>query len=167
MNWLKNKDIYAYVVRQARSCDYLEIYFDSLRPRLDKRGNLLLDKLLLCHRRQKMDIQNVIGTILSMKRNSFYFDNMKKGSDDLMTLLIIQYISYVRGKKRYELLKENNIDNSFRGIWVKFYDDASNNADITLNYLRITYGHSFIFKLWLLKIREYFLIRKINKFNQR
>lgn len=171
MNWLKNKDIYAYVVRQSRSCDYLETYFDSLRLRLDEAGNLLLNELLFCHRRQKTDIKKIIGTILPTSRASFYFDSMKKGCDDVMSLLIIQHISYLRGKKRYELLKEyKSLGNVFYSeMWAKFYEDAGNNADITLDYIRATYKHEFwvvTFKLWFFKIKEYFLIRKINRFNK-
>lgn len=57
--------------------------------------------------------------------------------DELLTILSIQAVSYLRGHDRYAVLKEYSGENNrpFRGVWTKFYDDAINNADKVFEFI--------------------------------
>ena len=167
-NWLKNRNILDYVVRQGQSCDYLESHFNrSLRDKLDGDGCELLDRLIVCHKRQKQDITNIIGNIPECKVSSFYFGEMVDNNTNTMMLLSIQYVSYLRGKKRYKMLMnhETKKNKKFIRMWQKFYVDASHNAYMTLDYILGKWGVKVMVVIWFLMLKEQFLIRKINKHN--
>ncbi len=168
--WLKNRDINDYVIRQGESCDYLKKYFSTvIAPKIsDDYGKRILDVLLKVHLRQRNDITKLIGVIPNIERKSFYFDNMIKDKTDLKTLLVVQYISYLRGKKRYNILKKHfNEDNlKFVGLWSRFYVDAEFNAERVLKYMKIKYGLKIYFMIWKYKIKEHILINLINKYNE-
>lgn len=167
--WLWKKDILAYVIRQAQSCDYLENYFNSdLRGKLDKDGQELLDKLISCHRRQKNDIELIMGVKVPERNGgSYYFDNMRKGNDKPMFLLALQYVSYVRGEKRYALLIEHESRENlpFINMWKRFHMDAKRNADLVLEYMIERWNIKPFPILIKLLIREQILIWKINRYN--
>ena len=82
---------------------------------------------------------------------------MNKEKDDVKTLLIIQYISYLRGKKRYALLRDyaDSSNLKFRWMWSNFYKDADNNAKMTMKYLIEEYGFVFFS---LIRMDLYFLV---------
>lgn len=166
--WLKNKNILNYVIRQGQSCDYLKTYFkNDLEPLLDIEGKKLLNKLLSCHARQKDDIIFIIKELPETDRTSYYFDSMIGKNTDPKILLVIQYISYLRGKKRYALLKdfESEENMKFINMWIHFYVDATSNSRYTVEYLINKYGIKIFLTIWKYKIKEFFLIRKINRYN--
>ncbi len=168
-NWLKNRNILSYVIRQGQSCDYLESHFNRfLRVKLDKDGCELLDSLIVCHRQQKQNIISIIGDITKRDINSFYFDKMIDNNTNPIILLQIQYVSYLRGQKRYKLLMnyETKENKKFIRMWKKFYIDARNNAYMTLDYILSKWGSKVMIILWFLMLKEYFLMRKINKYNK-
>lgn len=163
--WIKNKNIKKYTIRQAQSCDYLEDYFNSkLIPQVDNKGKKLLTKLLECHKRQKKDIENIIGVVNKRKGTSYYFDKMISKHRGILSLLSIQYVSYVRGSKRYYLLM-NQLQ--YKELWEKFFIDANTNADLVLDYLIDKYKIKALPYLFYFSIKEKYIIYKINRYNNK
>ncbi len=153
--WAQKTNIVDYAQRQAQSCNYLEKLFDDIEKRTKKhRKDLseLLGYLRIVHRRQYTDLEKVT-TIPINDRTSFYFDTLYSAfnlspqslpeslhENDLLNILAIQAVSYVRGKDRYRILKdyESKENEVFRSIWTKFYRDATGNAVMVFNFL---YNH--------------------------
>jgi hypothetical protein len=142
--WLEQLDLDQYAIRQAQSCDYLEKTFSSINPQSLELENLF-SNLLNVHRRQYDDLSSVVDVPAVDGRKSFYFDQMyghfglstddlsNTNGDDLLTILSIQAVSYLRGEDRYVLLKDENIP--YSDVWNKFYQDAGSNAKLVFEFL--------------------------------
>ncbi|MBI1968534.1 hypothetical protein HYS49_01350 [Candidatus Woesearchaeota archaeon] len=145
-DWARKTDIVTYAQRQAQSCTYLEKVFDAVEQRMESyRAELsdLFGELRLVHRRQYADLEHLIAIPRIDDRKSFYFDRLYSAfklsplelpellaKDDLLAILAIQAVSYVRGRDRYRLLKDHEeTDNAaFKPVWAAFYNDAAGNA---------------------------------------
>ncbi len=156
IEWAQKTNILEYGQRQAQSCSYLEILFDQIESRTILHSSELSELfkyLRLVHRRQYADLEDIIKVPKVIDRKSFYFDKLYSAfnlstsklpeqltEDNLLSILAIQAISYLRGKDRYKILKEHNSkDNeSFRMVWTKFYSDATGNAEKVFEFI---YSH--------------------------
>lgn len=150
--WLESVNIRNYAIRQAQSCTYLEILFNVILGRVQNPSKLseLFQYLINVHRRQYEDICHRGFVPDDDNRESFYFNSMYESfglspnklpeiitDSELMNILAIQAVSYLRGHDRYQLLKTHRTDKNFYYIkvWEKFYVDARLNAMTTFNYL--------------------------------
>jgi hypothetical protein len=186
LRWAEKTDIESYAVRQATSCDYLEKLFDNIleiseinKPEL----SLLFDKLQKVHRRQNQDLKALIEVSKKDDRRSFYFESMYEyfglslvrlpkhfDQKDLLAILLVQYVSYLRGKDRYEILKGYNKGQNkrFVGVWSKFYDDAGSNAQIVLSFIQSHFAdQDYTKKIQQVLLIEDRLMEKIWRKNER
>ncbi|MBI4440642.1 hypothetical protein HY639_00595 [Candidatus Woesearchaeota archaeon] len=150
--WLDKCNIPDYARRQAESCLYLEKLF----ARIEKEHQELHDLftyLLNVHKRQYDDLAQAIDVTYPENRRSFYFEQLYAAagialdgisyiSDDILSILAIQAVSYLRGHDRYRLLKEDaSVQNTpYRWIWNCFYQDAGKNAEMVFETIRRLYG---------------------------
>jgi hypothetical protein len=170
-HWLQTLDCRKYAIRQAQSCEYLDVLFsDILSQYPTQKGlSLLLGYLNEVHKRQYSDIANVIAVPKAPNRKSFYFDAIYAGFNiDLLTILTIQGVSYLRGKDRYSLLKEYKHERNlpFINIWQKFHKDASTNAEKTFSYLNINFPNEFKTQLPKVLAKENEVIHNIWRHNK-
>lgn len=156
IEWAQKTDIVSYAQRQAQSCTYLESLFDEIENRTTKHKSELSDLfgyLRLVHRRQYTDLKELTEIPNVENRKSFYFDNLystfglstselpeQLAEDDLLMILAIQAISYLRGQDRYRILKDytGEANASFKDVWAKFYNDANGNAAKVFSFI---YNH--------------------------
>ncbi len=151
--WAQKTDIVSYAQRQAQSCAYLETLFDEIENRsINHKSELsdLFGYLRLVHKRQYTDLEELTKIPNVKDRKSFYFDNLystfclstselpeQLAENDLLTILAIQVVSYLRGNDRYRVLKDyTGKDNeSFKDVWAKFYNDATGNAATVFSFI--------------------------------
>lgn len=156
IEWAQKTNILEYGQRQAQSCLYLEILFDQIERRTVLHLSELSELfryLRLVHRRQYLNLEDLINIPKVADRKSFYFENLYSAfnlstselpeqftEDNLLSILTIQATSYLRGKDRYKILKEYNSKENelLRAVWTKFYSDATGNAEKVFDFM---YGH--------------------------
>lgn len=151
--WVEQTDIGAYAQRQAQSCTYLEVLFVDILRRVNEPARdltALFGYLTQVHRRQYRDLAQCITLPDAPARSSFYFDTLYAAfhltpaalptplaKSDLMTILAIQGVSYVRGHDRYRLLQAYaaTVNQPFVPVWQRFYQDAHKNAERVCAFL--------------------------------
>lgn len=183
-DWSKKTDIISYSVRQAQSCKYLDKAFTEILSKTeDTDGELkiLLDYLNNIHKIQYQDLIAVVDVPEDKNRKSFYFEYLYKNwglnasalpdkinNDQILMILVIQAVSYLRGHDRYKILKDYmDQPKDIRLVYLKFWSDAITNAEKVLQYL----DNHFDKKLVQEKIKEVIkeedkMIHKIWKYNE-
>lgn len=151
--WVEQTDIGAYARRQAQSCTYLEVLFVDILQRVNEPARdltALFGYLTQVHRCQYRDVAQCITVPDAPARSSFYFDTLYAAfhlkpaalptllaEPDLIAILAIQGVSYVRGHDRYRLLQAYTaeVNQPFIPVWQRFYQDARKNTECVCAFL--------------------------------
>ncbi len=159
-DWADKTNMVSYAERQAQSCQYLERTLDSiekrvtnLKPELSSDLSDLFGYLVWIHRRQYKDLEALTPIPQVDDRKSYYFDTLyahfnlspsalpnQINEDQLLAMLAVQAVSYMRGRDRYNVLKSymDEKNNRFRDVWGKFFIDATGN---TSKVVELMYKH--------------------------
>jgi hypothetical protein len=150
---VERTNIARYAQRQAQSCAYLEHLFADIAARAgDFAPHLapLFARLVAVHQRQYHDLAQHVTIPATEQQRSFYFEHLYAAMglsaltlpdhlsrDDLLAILAIQGVSYLRGQDRYDLLRtyQAAANQPFIPVWQQFYQDATTNASRVFTFI--------------------------------
>ena len=161
VNFMHNRDVDAYRRKQASSCLYVIGQMNKWLLHVSDRDFVLtVGHLIRVHMMQFGQLAKE-GERHEEPESSFYFDSVRGGiSSGYMPSMVVQLVSYERGRLRYSQLS---------GMpWESLFKDATLNRDICWDYLRLRFGEEMAMEWVVEAVRaESKIVERIDNRNGR